>query len=197
MSNESELDNNGPGHVIINSRLIRLAMFLVSNTLIASCAVFSVVSQVAFGHCQSQFSITNSFLPLPQINFEDDFDLNAIDTATETSTTIQPMNYTITGLIMNATVSLLPSTTALPSSLSINSSAATWQPMIHASANQLHETASVYLFCCALSLAAISAFLRAGFVLKFLVMMACIGMQGTILHLSRLYQKYDSNAGER
>lgn len=43
MSNTSELDS-GPGQVIVSSRMIRLAIFLVSNTLIASCAVFSVVS---------------------------------------------------------------------------------------------------------------------------------------------------------
>lgn len=45
MSDTSELvDNNGTGHVIANSRLIRLAIFLITNTLIASCAVFSVVN---------------------------------------------------------------------------------------------------------------------------------------------------------
>lgn len=43
MSESSELGNNGPGQVIANSRLIRLAIFIISNTLIATCAVFSVV----------------------------------------------------------------------------------------------------------------------------------------------------------
>lgn len=44
MSDTSELvDNNRAGHVIANSRLIRMAIFFIANTLIASCAVFSVV----------------------------------------------------------------------------------------------------------------------------------------------------------
>lgn len=42
-SESSQLGSNSPGQVIQNSRLIRLAIFLVSNTLTATCAVFSVV----------------------------------------------------------------------------------------------------------------------------------------------------------
>lgn len=43
-SDTSEMvDNTRPGHVIANSRLIRMAIFLIANALIASCAVFSVV----------------------------------------------------------------------------------------------------------------------------------------------------------
>lgn len=57
--------------------------------------------------------------------------------------------------------------------------------------SQSVETAPVYLFCCALSLAAISAFLRAGFVLKFFCMMCCIAVQGCVLSLSKLYAFYD------
>lgn len=53
------------------------------------------------------------------------------------------------------------------------------------------ETAPVYLFCCTLSLAAISAFLRAGFVLKFIAMLCCIAIQGCVLKLSKLYAFYD------
>lgn len=56
--------------------------------------------------------------------------------------------------------------------------------------SQSIETAPVYLFCCALSLAAISAFLRAGFVLKFLCMLCCIAVQGCVLSLSKLYLFY-------
>lgn len=85
-------------------------------------------------------------------------------------------------------------TTSLPTASNSNLA---WEPIIYAATNQLHETASVYLFCCALSLAAISAFLRAGFVLKFFVMLACIGAQGCVLHLSRLYQRYDAIANEK
>lgn len=52
-------------------------------------------------------------------------------------------------------------------------------------------TAPVYLFCCALSLAGISAFLRAGFVLKFISMIVCVIVQGCVLSLSKLYIIYD------
>lgn len=53
------------------------------------------------------------------------------------------------------------------------------------------QTAPVYLFCCALGLAAISAFLRAGFVMKFLFMIVCISVQGCVLYFSDLYRSYD------
>lgn len=43
-SEASQLGRNAPGQAIANSRLIRLAIFLISNTLIATCAVFSVVN---------------------------------------------------------------------------------------------------------------------------------------------------------
>lgn len=43
-SESSQLGRSAPGQIITNSRLIRLAIFLISNTLIATCAVFSVVS---------------------------------------------------------------------------------------------------------------------------------------------------------
>lgn len=56
--------------------------------------------------------------------------------------------------------------------------------------SQSPETAPVYLFCCALSLASISAFLKAGFVLKFFAMMVCIGVQGAVLWSSNLYSTY-------
>lgn len=56
------------------------------------------------------------------------------------------------------------------------------------------ETAPVYLFCCAISLTAISAFLRAGFVLKFLCMICSIALQGCVLSLSKLYEFYNIEA---
>lgn len=57
--------------------------------------------------------------------------------------------------------------------------------------SQSIETAPIYLFCCALSLAATSSFLRAGFVLKFIAMVACIVTQGSVLAFSQLYNAYD------
>lgn len=58
------------------------------------------------------------------------------------------------------------------------------------SQSQPTETAPVYLYCCALSLASISAFLRAGCVLKFFAMAACVGLQGTVLWYSNLFRMY-------
>lgn len=43
-SESTQLGRSAPGQIIANSRIIRLAIFLISNTLIAVCAVFSVVS---------------------------------------------------------------------------------------------------------------------------------------------------------
>lgn len=57
--------------------------------------------------------------------------------------------------------------------------------------SQSPETAPIYLFSCALSLASISAFLKAGFVLKFFAMFVCIGVQGTVLWSSNLYHSYE------
>lgn len=51
MSESSELGNNGPGQVISSSRAIRLAIFLLSNILIAACAVFSVVNIYIYIRC--------------------------------------------------------------------------------------------------------------------------------------------------
>lgn len=48
-----------------------------------------------------------------------------------------------------------------------------------------------YLFCCALSLAAISVFLRAGFVLKFISMVLAVCMQGLVLWNSDLFINYN------
>lgn len=53
-------------------------------------------------------------------------------------------------------------------------------------------TAPTYIYCCALSLAAISAFLRAGFVLKFFLMITSIIVQGLILWFSDLFRDYQS-----
>lgn len=55
-SEASQLGRSAPGQIIANSRLIRLAIFLISNTLIATCAVFSVVR--------------NAYNPFSEFNFE-------------------------------------------------------------------------------------------------------------------------------
>ncbi|XP_055530208.1 adenylate cyclase type 2 isoform X2 [Wyeomyia smithii] len=44
MSDLSPPGNNGPGQVIAASRTLRIAIFLISTTLIAACAIFSVIN---------------------------------------------------------------------------------------------------------------------------------------------------------
>lgn len=129
MGDTSSGGGGGPGQVIVNSRAVRMVIFVVANALIGACAVFSV------------------------INFEELVDVDTF---------------------VNVTADREPR---------LEFSALTSQ-------SQPTETAPVYLFCCALSLASISAFLKAGFVLKFFAMAACIGVQGTVLWYSNLYRMY-------
>lgn len=49
MSESSDVGNNGPGQIIASSRPIRMTIFVVSNFLIAACAVFSVVCDITDG----------------------------------------------------------------------------------------------------------------------------------------------------
>ncbi|GAB0089440.1 Adenylate cyclase [Sergentomyia squamirostris] len=58
------------------------------------------------------------------------------------------------------------------------------------------DSAPTYIFCCALSLSAISAFLRQGFVMKFFSMILAIVAQGVILHFSNLFHRYDTYTSE-
>lgn len=59
-----------------------------------------------------------------------------------------------------------------------------------------YENAPMYLLCCALSLAAISAFLRAGFILKLFVMISCGTVEIVVLWFSDLFNTYDNNLNE-
>ncbi|XP_067644332.1 adenylate cyclase type 2 isoform X2 [Eurosta solidaginis] len=53
------------------------------------------------------------------------------------------------------------------------------------------ENAPIYLYCCAISLAAISAFLRSGFILKLLAMIIALVCQIIVLGFSDLYIVYN------
>jgi adenylate cyclase 2 len=53
------------------------------------------------------------------------------------------------------------------------------------------EISPIYLFLCGLSLSAISAFLRAGFIMKLIVMILTVLVQTTVLYMSRLFEEYD------
>lgn len=172
MSDMSEPAHNGPGRVIENSRLIRLLIFILSNALIATSSVFSVVS---WSQLAQRIIVLIEPHPLSvnsKINFEtfvsvsipDSLSLNASDALSLNDSISNATNQT-SGIDIEY----------YPSDMDVYQSI---------------ETAPVYLFCCALSLASISAFLRAGFVLKFLAMIVCIGVQGCVLELSDLYRFY-------
>jgi len=51
--------------------------------------------------------------------------------------------------------------------------------------------APVFLYCCAISLAAISAFLRSGFILKLIAMLVAVIAQVTVLGYSDLFEMYN------
>ncbi|CAG9807888.1 unnamed protein product [Chironomus riparius] len=57
MSETSQPGNNGPGQIISSVRSIRLAIFIITTSLIATCAVFNVIS---FGESSSPEGIQNN-----------------------------------------------------------------------------------------------------------------------------------------
>lgn len=127
MSESASPGNNGPGQVIAASRTLRLAIFLISNTLISACSVFSV------------------------INFDEEVAVNVYPTE------------------MNSTE---------------------FPPIERIDVAEVANTAPGYLLCCALSLSAVSAFLRAGFILKLFVMFAAGTVEIIILWSSDLFRAY-------
>lgn len=52
MAESSEMENNGPGNIIVNSRIIRMCIFSLSTMFIAACAVFSVVSNLVLAQAE-------------------------------------------------------------------------------------------------------------------------------------------------
>jgi adenylate cyclase 2 len=136
MSVTSEIGNNGPGQIISSVRSIRLAIFLITTSLIGACAVFNVID----------FSQT---IEEPLLVIQDD-------------------NLTI---VNNTNVS-----STLPPFI----------PVPHSS-----DIPPIYLFLCGLSLSAISAFLRAGFILKLVMMILTVALQTVILYTSRLFEEYE------
>ncbi|XP_037041756.1 adenylate cyclase type 2 isoform X2 [Bradysia coprophila] len=150
MSESSDVGNNGPGQIIASSRPIRMAIFVVSNFLIAACAVFSV------------------------INYERTTNLNVSSNSTN---------------LLNSTVEQMEDqlTTANPDAIFVDIAYPSYR-------SQPIETAPVYLFCCALTLASISAFLKAGFVFKFISMIICIGVHSAVLWSSNLFRDYNNSA---
>lgn len=142
--NASTTDRNGPGQVVASSRYIRLAIFIIVNTLISVTAVFNVINFVNNENFES-------------INVESKINNLSMSVVNETS---EP-GVTYTNLQENAY-----------------------------NLNQI-ENAPIYLFCSAISLAAISAFLRSGFILKLITMVAALICQIVMLSFSDLYAIYN------
>ena len=139
MSGNSQPGNNGPGQIISSVRSIRLAIFLITTSLIGACAVFNVID----------ISQPDDEPLLIGINLDDN----------------------ITNF--NVTNSTLPTFTLTSQS------------------TEYSEIPPVYLFLCGLSLSAISAFLRAGFILKLFMMILTVILQTVILYTSRLFEQYE------
>ncbi|XP_034481363.1 adenylate cyclase type 2 isoform X2 [Drosophila innubila] len=134
----STTERNGPGQVVASSRFLRLAMFIIVNILISSCAVFSVINYTQPDY-EPPYGYSNS-----------------------TNTTEGSFNSSIIPEDMQT----LDIDYAVPK-------------------------APIFLFCCAVSLAAISAFLRSGFILKLITMLLALIGQMIVLHYSDLYVQYN------
>ncbi|EDV97789.1 adenylate cyclase type 2 isoform X2 [Drosophila grimshawi] len=130
----SNTERNGPGQVVASSRYLRLAMFIIVNILISSCAVFSVI---------------NYSLP-DEIPFVANNSTNTTDVFSNSTFLEEPLDIAY----------------AIPK-------------------------APIFLFCCAVSLAAISAFLRSGFILKLIAMVVTLIGQMIVLGYSDLYVQYN------
>ncbi|XP_036670500.3 adenylate cyclase type 2 isoform X2 [Drosophila suzukii] len=135
----SATERNGPGQVVASSRYLRLAMFVVVNILISSCAVFSVIN----------FTVPDGVNKEPPPNATN-LASNFSDFLNDTQEEMQP-----------------------------------WEI-----ARAIH-IAPVFLYCCAISLAAISAFLRSGFILKLIAMLVALIAQVTVLGYSDLFVIYN------
>lgn len=146
MSRTSEPGNNGPGQIISSVSSIRLAIFLITTSLIGACAVFNVID----------FSQGLEEPLLIEIIPPDDNFTSANITANSSSTF--------------PTLTLVETTTATAEHLDIP---------------------PIYLFLCGLSLSAISAFLRAGFILKLFMMILTVILQTLILYSSRIFEQYE------
>lgn len=64
---------------------------------------------------------------------------------------------------------------------------------LRATSDNLNQTenAPIFMFCCAISLAAVSGFLRSGFILKLLTMIVTLVCQIVVLGFSDLYEVFN------
>jgi len=86
MSETSQPGNNGPGQIISSVRSIRLAIFIITTSLIATCAVFNVIS---FGESSSPEGIQN----FVELNRSDENNTNTTND-TLLNTTLTPSETT-------------------------------------------------------------------------------------------------------
>lgn len=86
MSETSQPGNNGPGQIISSVRSIRLAIFIITTSLIAACAVFNVIS---FGESSSPEGIQNYV----ELNRSDENNTNTTND-TLLNTTFTPLETT-------------------------------------------------------------------------------------------------------
>lgn len=142
MSGSSQPGNNGPGQIISSVRSIRLAIFLVTTSLIAACAVFNVID----------------FQPESQ-PLVVDFDVVEVD---ENITNVNMTNATTFSTLAPSPPQGMP-----------------------------QDISPVYLFLCGLSVSAISAFLRADFILKLFMMILTVSIQTAVLYTSRVFENYE------
>lgn len=141
MSRTSSAGNNGPGEIIASVCKIRLAIFLITTSLIGTCAVFNVIDF-------SQSMDEPLVIELPHDN--------------------------ITGANFTTNSSTLTSLTFAPTTKT-----------------EYQDIPPIYLFLCGLSLSAVSAFLRASFIIKLFMMMLTVILQTLVLYSSRLFEQYD------
>lgn len=76
MSETSQPGNNGPGQIISSVRSIRLAIFLITTSLIATCAVFNVLHD--FGMDDALKFVTTEAATTP-FAFEDENSTNVLN----------------------------------------------------------------------------------------------------------------------
>lgn len=143
MSETSQPGNNGPGQIISSVRSIRLAIFLITTSLIGACSVFNVI---VFTEPMNEPKLVDIF-----------FDDNTTSINVTNSILLPPQSTNTTN-------------------------------------TEFSEIPPVYLFLCGLSLSAISAFLRAGFILKLFMMILTVIAQTTVLYTSILFEQYETTS---
>lgn len=161
--NATVTDRNGPGQVVAGSRYLRLAIFVIANILISACAVFSVVNN-NIGY-NMIFYINDNF------QFKISF------------TNEEPL--------IDFSMNLTSNNNTFNNSMDFNETFLSSAPIATHAWLDSDDYAPIFLYCCAISLAAVSAFLRSGFILKLGTMLLAIICQVIVLGYSDLFKRYN------